>query len=265
VARVNLSADRPGAGQRPVPGAHAVRVAPALHRAGPRGGRGAPTGHRAPPPAGGKTRPGHAAARGNPGARQLKMRTATPAITLHLPAACAAGLSAGQNPLQRCCGAESSPLLASKTPVWRSKFIVAMMALGLRAWLPARFMCRSLTTISFSARARCALRARWSCLPTGGASGPQWPDPGVQRAGGQHLGDSRGRGQGRPSPGQAQGAGRLLEHALADLQKRKLADEDKTFVWLKRQLDWDVGQQIAALQHQGHLPAQGIQAPVPRR
>ena len=27
----------------------------------------------------------------------------------------------------------------------------------------------------------------------------------------------------------------------------RLADEDKTFVWLKRQLDWDVGQQIAAL------------------
>ena len=27
----------------------------------------------------------------------------------------------------------------------------------------------------------------------------------------------------------------------------KLADEDKTFVWIKRQLDWDVGQQIQAL------------------
>jgi cell division protein FtsI (penicillin-binding protein 3) len=27
----------------------------------------------------------------------------------------------------------------------------------------------------------------------------------------------------------------------------KLADEDKTFVWVKRQLDWDVGQQIVAL------------------
>src|SRR5690606_39544228 len=31
----------------------------------------------------------------------------------------------------------------------------------------------------------------------------------------------------------------------------KLADEDKTFVWLQRQLDWDVGQQIAALQIKG--------------
>jgi cell division protein FtsI (penicillin-binding protein 3) len=31
----------------------------------------------------------------------------------------------------------------------------------------------------------------------------------------------------------------------------KLADEDKTFVWVKRQLDWDVGQQIAALDIKG--------------
>ena len=42
----------------------------------------------------------------------------------------------------------------------------------------------------------------------------------------------------------------LLGMSLSDLQ-RKLADEDKTFVWIKRQLDWDVGQQIVALDIKG--------------
>ncbi|OGA97110.1 MAG: cell division protein, partial [Burkholderiales bacterium RIFCSPHIGHO2_12_63_9] len=39
---------------------------------------------------------------------------------------------------------------------------------------------------------------------------------------------------------------RLMGMPLAELQA-KLADEDKTFVWIKRQLDWDVGQKIAEL------------------
>jgi cell division protein FtsI (penicillin-binding protein 3) len=39
---------------------------------------------------------------------------------------------------------------------------------------------------------------------------------------------------------------KLLEMPLTELNK-KLEDEDKTFVWIKRQLDWDVGQQITAL------------------
>ena len=42
---------------------------------------------------------------------------------------------------------------------------------------------------------------------------------------------------------------RLLEMPLAEL--RKLEDEDKTFVWLKRQVDEPVAQQIAALDIKG--------------
>eukprot|EP01034_Spumella_vulgaris_P014940 gene14940-19090_t len=56
---------------------------------------------------------------------QLQMRTATPAITQ-----CQAMSS-------RSVLYTSSPLLASKTPVWRSKFIVAAIALGF-AGLAAR-------------------------------------------------------------------------------------------------------------------------------
>jgi len=39
---------------------------------------------------------------------------------------------------------------------------------------------------------------------------------------------------------------RLMDMPMAALLAR-LANEDKSFVWVKRQLDWDVGQQIAAL------------------
>ncbi len=45
--------------------------------------------------------------------------------------------------MSRSVNYTSSPLLASKTPVWRSKFIVALVALGFRG--PggrARPMCR---------------------------------------------------------------------------------------------------------------------------
>ena len=43
---------------------------------------------------------------------------------------------------------------------------------------------------------------------------------------------------------------RLMDMPLAALNA-KLADEDKTFVWIKRQLDWEVGQKIAALDIKG--------------
>ena len=43
---------------------------------------------------------------------------------------------------------------------------------------------------------------------------------------------------------------KLMEMPFADLMA-KLSDEDKTFVWVKRQLDWDVGQKIAALDIKG--------------
>ena len=43
---------------------------------------------------------------------------------------------------------------------------------------------------------------------------------------------------------------RLLELPYATLLA-KLADDDKTFVWLQRQLEWDVGQKIAALKIKG--------------
>jgi len=51
-------------------------------------------------------------------------------------------------------------------------------------------------------------------------------------------------------PAQLGKLARLLEMPLADLQKR-LADEDKTFVWLKRQVDESVAQKITELDIKG--------------
>ena len=55
---------------------------------------------------------------------------------------------------------------------------------------------------------------------------------------------------------------RLLGMSQAELNAR-LADEDKSFVWVKRQLDWDVGQQIAALNIRASTSARNTK-PVPR-
>lgn len=44
----------------------------------------------------------------------------------------------------------------------------------------------------------------------------------------------------------------------------KLDDEDKSFVWAKRQLDWDIGQQIVALNYQGHYNRKEYKASTPR-
>ncbi len=61
---------------------------------------------------------------------QLQMRTATPAITQYVTLK-GAGVCAGRSgAMTRSVAYTSSPLLASKTPVWRSKFIVAAIALG---------------------------------------------------------------------------------------------------------------------------------------
>ena len=65
---------------------------------------------------------------------QLQMRGATPAITQYVTwqarAAAARRRAARERAMSRSVAYTSSPLLASRTPVWRSKFIVAAIALG---------------------------------------------------------------------------------------------------------------------------------------
>ncbi|MCL4770574.1 MAG: penicillin-binding protein 2 [Burkholderiaceae bacterium] len=142
----------------------------------------------------------------------------------------------------------TSPLLASKTPVWRSKFVVGMIALGfvglgLRAayvqvvgneFFQRQGEVRFARTLELPANRGRILDRNGLILASSVPAASIWAipedvahdDPQV-RAKLKEL-------------------ARLMGMPLKDLMG-KLADEDKTFVWIKRQLDWDLGQQIVAL------------------
>ncbi len=138
----------------------------------------------------------------------------------------------------------SSPLLASKTPVWRSKFIVAGIALAF-AGLAGRAAYIQVFGNEFFQRQGEVRFARTLELPANrgrildrnglilASSVPAlsvWAIPEDVEA----------------SKAQLAELARLLEMPLADLSK-KLGDDDKTFVWLKRQVDEPVAQKIQAL------------------
>ena len=138
----------------------------------------------------------------------------------------------------------ASPLLASPTPVWRSKLIVAAIALGF-AGLAARAAYIQVVANDFFQKQGEVRFARTLSLPAHRGR--------VLDRNGLILASSI------PAPSiwaipedverdrdQLQKLAKLLEMPLADLDKR-LADEDKTFVWLKRQVDESVGKEIAAL------------------
>lgn len=138
----------------------------------------------------------------------------------------------------------SSPLLASKTPVWRSKFIVAGVALAF-AGLAGRAAYIQIFGNEFFQRQGEVRFARTLELPANrgrildrnglilASSVPApsiWAIPEDVEA----------------SKAQLAELARLLEMPLADLNK-KLGEEDKTFVWIKRQVDEPVAQKIHAL------------------
>ncbi|SFU98309.1 peptidoglycan synthetase FtsI [Polaromonas sp. YR568] len=138
----------------------------------------------------------------------------------------------------------SSPLLASKTPVWRSKFIVAGVALAF-AGLAGRAAYIQIFGNDFFQRQGEVRFARTLELPANrgrildrnglilASSVPApsiWAIPEDVEA----------------SKAQLAELARLLEMPLADLNK-KLGEEDKTFVWIKRQVDEPVAQKIHAL------------------
>ena len=142
----------------------------------------------------------------------------------------------------------SSPLLASRTPVWRSKFVVGAIALAFTA-LAARAAYIQVVANDFFQRQGEVRFARTLDLPANRGR--------ILDRNGQILASSV------PAPsiwaipedvtlekGQLQQLAKLLEMPAADLAK-KLDDEDKTFVWLKRQVDAGVAKQIAALDIKG--------------
>jgi len=142
----------------------------------------------------------------------------------------------------------SSPLLASRTPVWRSKFIVGAIAFGFvglagrAAWVQVfgneffqkQGEVRFARTLELPANRGRILDRNGLLLATSVPVPSIWAIPeDVDR-----------------EPAKLAQLAKLLELPRAELE-RKLADEDRSFVWLKRQVDEPVAQQIAALDIKG--------------
>lgn len=138
----------------------------------------------------------------------------------------------------------SSPLLASRTPVWRSKFIVAAIALGF-AGLAARALYIQVIANDFFQKQGEVRFTRTLALPSNRGR--------ILDRNGLILASSV------PAPSiwaipedverdlpRLQKLAKLLEMPLTELNKR-LENEDKSFVWLKRQVDESVGKEITAL------------------
>ena len=138
----------------------------------------------------------------------------------------------------------SSPLLASKTPIWRSKFIVAAIALafvglaGRAAYIQIfgndffqrQGEVRFVRTLELPANRGRILDRNGLILASSVPAPSIWAIPEDVEA----------------SPDQLVRLAKLLEMPLADL-KKKLGDEDKTFVWVKRQVDAPVAEKIQAM------------------
>ncbi|MDR7095952.1 peptidoglycan D,D-transpeptidase FtsI family protein [Hydrogenophaga laconesensis] len=138
----------------------------------------------------------------------------------------------------------ASPLLASRTPVWRSKFIVAALAVAF-AGLAGRAAyvqvfgndffqrqgeVRFARTLELPANRGRVLDRNGLILASSVVAQSIWAIP---------------EDVDRNDPKLRQLA-KLLDMPLADVRKR-LANEDKTFVWVKRQVDEPVAKEIAAL------------------
>ncbi len=146
--------------------------------------------------------------------------------------------------MSRSVAYTSSPLLASRTPVWRSKFIVAAIAMGF-VGLAARAAYIQVVSNEFYQKQGEVRFARTLELPAnrgrildrnGLILASSVPVPSIWAIPEDVDLDKK----------QAVQLARLLEIPVVELNK-KLADDDKTFVWLKRQVDESVAQQIAAM------------------
>ena len=138
----------------------------------------------------------------------------------------------------------SSPLLASKTPVWRSQFIVACIALGFMG-LVGRAAYVQVIDNAFFKRQGVVRFARTLELPAsrgrivdrnGVVLAASIPVPSIWASPEDMERD----------PVKLKELAKVLQLPQAELDK-KLQDLDKSFVWLKRQVDESVDKQIKAL------------------
>jgi cell division protein FtsI (penicillin-binding protein 3) len=151
--------------------------------------------------------------------------------------------NASGNP-SRSINYSASPLLASKTPMWRSKFIVAGLAvafagLGARAayvqvfgndFFQRQGEVRFARTLELPANRGRVLDRNGLILASSVVAQSIWAIPEDVDKADPKLRD----------------LAKKLDMSLGAL-KKLLANEDKTFVWIKRQVDDPIAKQIAAL------------------
>ena len=148
----------------------------------------------------------------------------------------------------RSIGYASSPLLASKTPVWRSRLIVAALALAFIALIGRAAYVQVFGNAFFQHQGE-ARFARTLELPA--SRGRIFDRNGLLLASSVvtpsiwAIPDDVDR-----DPAKRRQLARLLG-MTADELERKLADEDKSFVWLRRQVDEPVAKQVADLKIAG--------------
>jgi cell division protein FtsI (penicillin-binding protein 3) len=142
----------------------------------------------------------------------------------------------------------SSPLLASKTPVWRSKFIVGALAVsflvlaGRAAWIQvwgnAFFQkqgeVRYARTIELPANRGRILDRNGLLLATSVPAPSIWASP-------EDIDHDKAK---------LARLAKLLDMPMPELE-RKLRDDEKAFVWLKRQVDESVAKKVAELNVKG--------------
>jgi cell division protein FtsI (penicillin-binding protein 3) len=146
----------------------------------------------------------------------------------------------------------TSPLLASKTPLWRSRFIVGGIALGFvalagraayvqvfgNAFFQRQGQVRYARTLELPAN-RGRILDRNGLLLAGSVVAPSiWAIPEDIEHGDPEV------------AAKLRQVARLLDMPEAEFQRR-LDNEDKSFVWIKRQVDEPVARQIAALNIKG--------------
>lgn len=162
--------------------------------------------------------------------------------------------------MSRSVSYSASPLLASRTPVWRSKFVVAAIALGF-AVLAGRATYVQVLNNDFFQKQGEVRFARTLELPASrgritdrnglvlayNVPAPSlWAIPEDVQA----------------TPAQLAELSRLLEMPLPDL-KQRLFNEDRTFVWVKRQVDEAVARKVAELGIKGIYQRSGYKRMYP--
>ena len=142
----------------------------------------------------------------------------------------------------------SSPLLASKTPVLHSRIVVGMLTLGFlvlagRAayvqvyandFFQRQGTVRFARTLELPANRGKILDRNGLILASSVPAASIWAIP-------EDVEEDKPEVR-----AQLKELARLLEMPLPTLLS-KMAEDDRTFMWVKRQLDWEVGQKIMAL------------------